>query len=507
MKTDKYRRADAVSAYWARDSSLVEYSIEGVYSAEFGHVAQGVYSDFHADVSHPSENCYLAEASDDMVQSIAYIYQPPTRNLLGRVSDHAYMLHKEFEEKVIGFTDYINFEHAVPVYLTNIQTHLMDRVEMKRTADYQDAKYVRSFLNQSDGQTFLADIDETIEYMMDPVSGSAAKGRKVLVDDVFMTGSADFKKLITEAITKDFKIGHEDTNDVMFCGQRLQWNNKGQSGAHISVDQDLRVEELSEIEIPSQYKGITKENMETTYVAGTDLHSAYRSLSGKINWLQNRTRYDAAYDFSRCASASASPRIADVMSLNRLAKRIRSEDVKLKFWPLKNWKRDDQNWRLVGYPDASSQNNSDKSSQRGLCIYLCAPRLSNQPNAYGSLVEYESHKIKKACHSTTVAELYALMKCFGSCLFHRGLWMDMTGTVADIHMRTDAKKIITTAQATHLPNQKETIHMIQMLRHEACSGAMDDFAHVSSADMMADTLTKSKCENFRYLRNSIDTSE
>ena len=84
--------------------------------------------------------------------------------------------------------------------------------------------------------------------------------------------------------------------------------------------------------------------------------------------------------------------------------------------------------------------------------------------------------------------------------------MDMTGTVADIHMRTDAKNLVTTAQTTHLPQQKETIHMIQMLRHEAVSGSMNDLAHVVSKDMLADVLTKQECnEGLRALKQAVES--
>ena len=127
-------------------------------------------------------------------------------------------------------------------------------------------------------------------------------------------------------------------------------------------------------------------------------------------------------------------------------------------------------------------------------------------DARGSLIDYESHKIKKTMLSTTVAELYSLMKCFGTCLFMRGLWMDLTGEIADVHIRTDAKNLVTTAQTTHLPEQKETMHMIQMLRHDACSGQIDDLAHVESEDMMADCLTKSNCPNTKYLIDAVNTS-
>ena len=50
---------------------------------------------------------------------------------------------------------------------------------------------------------------------------------------------------------------------------------------------------------------------------------------------------------------------------------------------------------------------------------------------FGSLVDYESQKIERTVLSTTVAELYSFMKCFGSCQFFRGLWMDMSGEVAE----------------------------------------------------------------------------
>ena len=72
--------------------------------------------------------------------------------------------------------------------------------------------------------------------------------------------------------------------------------------------------------------------------------------------------------------------------------------------------------------------------------------------------------------------------------------MDISATAAEIHMRTDANNLVTTASTTHLPEQKETIHMINQLRHEACSGAINDLAHVISDDCMADCLTKASAK-------------
>ena len=44
-------------------------------------------------------------------------------------------------------------------------------------------------------------------------------------------------------------------------------------------------------------------------------------------------------------------------------------------------------------------------------------RSSKGGMSYGSLIDYESQKIKKIVLSTTVAELYSFMKFFGSCQF------------------------------------------------------------------------------------------
>lgn len=82
------------------------------------------------------------------------------------------------------------------------------------------------------------------------------------------------------------------------------------------------------------------------------------------------------------------------------------------------------------------------------------------------------------------------MKCFGTCLFLRALWADVSGEIVPIHVRTDANNLVTTAQTTHLPEQKETHHLIQMLRHESNTGQLDDLSHVVSEFCLADALTK-----------------
>ena len=69
--------------------------------------------------------------------------------------------------------------------------------------------------------------------------------------------------------------------------------------------------------------------------------------------------------------------------------------------------------------------------------------------------------------------------------------MNIPSEVADIRMRTESKNLMTTARTTHLPNQKEAIHMTSMLRKDICSGSIHDLPHIPTQNCLADCLTKS----------------
>lgn len=177
----------------------------------------------------------------------------------------------------------------------------------------------------------------------------------------------------------------------MFVGQRIRWVKKWKQGAHICIDQEKKVEELVEI----QHDKSARLDLALT----ADMHRQYRSFLGQINWLQSRTQYQACYQFSRCASAASAPTIADVKEINKLVRTIRNTRIDRKYWTLK------APCRILGYPDASYRNNSDSSSQRGQCIFIAELRSQRTISPKGSLVDYESQKVKRTTLSTTVAEL------------------------------------------------------------------------------------------------------
>ena len=118
-------------------------------------------------------------------------------------------------------------------------------------------------------------------------------------------------------------------------------------GSCIEVGQQNTIDDVEEIPVERN----TTEDLHCT----SAVHARYRSLLGQINWLQNRTQFQCCYKFSRCAAKVASPTIGDVKALNKLARQLKPQPVKLQFWPLT------RPLRIIGFPDASYRNNEDGS--------------------------------------------------------------------------------------------------------------------------------------------------
>ena len=97
-------------------------------------------------------------------------------------------------------------------------------------------------------------LDEAPELLIDPITGSKAHGMKVIgillshVDDSFFTGTPEFMQYVVKEIGREYKIGSEDWNDIMFCGQRVKWIvDERITKLYISVDQERGIEDLAEI--------------------------------------------------------------------------------------------------------------------------------------------------------------------------------------------------------------------------------------------------------------------
>ena len=70
---------------------------------------------------------------------------------------------------------------------------------------------------------------------------------------------------IIDSLTRDLAVGSEDTNDIMFVSQRLQWKNKENlTKGYISVNQKLAVEAVEEISFDKKAKMMCQSLLNST---------------------------------------------------------------------------------------------------------------------------------------------------------------------------------------------------------------------------------------------------
>ena len=216
------------------------------------------------------------------------------------------------------------------------------------------------------------------------------------------------------------------------------------------------------------------------------MHTRYRSRLGQINWLQSRTQFQCCYKFSRCASRAASPTIGDVKALSKLARQLKSQPVKLQFWPLTgplrnnwiSWCLQPKQWRWV------FTERHDSVFTRITRAFLEGWNVKWKSNWQRKSKDSENTTLNNRDRTVFIHEMFWFMP-----------WIvDGLVRFEEIHMRTDAKNLVTTARTIHLLEQKETIHIISMLRKEACSWSIHDLAHISIQNCFADCLTKSSAK-------------
>ena len=196
-------------------------------------------------------------------------------------------------------------------------------------------------------------ISEAIDHLMDPVARNNAQGRRphgficLHVDDLFMAGDKVFESKVLSSLRKNFAVGSEDKNDIMFVGQHIKWKTHDKYGPYISVDQKLAVDAVEEVKIDKSLK----DNIQ----CNPQLHTAYRSVLGQLNWLQSRNSGSHLLQVFRVVPQPLLVRPLEMSGkLTRLFAPLKSQYVDGRFWPLKG------SQRILGMPDASYRNNSDK---------------------------------------------------------------------------------------------------------------------------------------------------
>ena len=185
-------------------------------------------------------------------------------------------------------------------------------------------------------------------------------------------------------------------DDFVFCGRRVRVTPKA-----LIVSQELATSSLAPMELCG-----TQRPPETMLTYSE--HREYRSLSGKLQWLQLQSRPDLSYEVNRAAQRSSAPTVADARALKAISlKAQRSSETTLRYacGVIKV-----SSAELVTYGDVSIANMEGSKSQCGVIVFLTHDPLRFWHGEFqlGHLVYWTSNTIKRVVRSTLAAEAYSV---------------------------------------------------------------------------------------------------
>ena len=137
-------------------------------------------------------------------------------------------------------------------------------------------------------------------------------------------------------------------------------------------------------------------------------HREYRSLLGKLQWLQLQASPDLSYEVNRAAQRSSAPTVADARALNAISlKAQRSSETILRY---PRGVINVSTAQLVTCGDASFANMEGSKSQCGVIVFLTHEprRFWHAAFQLGHLVYWTSSTIKRVVRSTLAAEAYSV---------------------------------------------------------------------------------------------------
>ncbi|KAF0713812.1 hypothetical protein AaE_011702 [Aphanomyces astaci] len=137
------------------------------------------------------------------------------------------------------------------------------------------------------------------------------------------------------------------------------------------------------------------------------------------------------------------------------------------------------NMTLVGFGDASWATKPDRKSTTGFVWLVC-----------GGAVSWKSVKQRIVALSTCESEYVAAAEATKDGLWLRGLLDDIGETQATSTLFCDNKAAIVTAQNDSTSDRSKHIAVRHHFIRDVISGGALKMAHVGTADMFADVLTK-----------------
>lgn len=298
------------------------------------------------------------------------------------------------------------------------------------------------------------------------------------VDDVFYAGNTNFREEIIRSLLKTFKISRQDTGTFTYLGLQIR-----QEPSHlISVCQDEYASTISQYRFSSPTR-----RMELDDPLTADETTSFQCILGKINWITRRTRPDLSYDAMEMATYAKSPRVRDMLALNKVVRKIHEISSTIKFQPM-DLVTDEL--KIIFYSDASLGNMPNgKDSGRGYIIFLV-----NQEYKM-NVISWASNKIRRVTHSTFAAETLGCSDAMSSAISCRQLlcellFNDPRSTIIPIIGLVDSRQLYDHINSTKQCAEKRIRLDVAEIQEAIQTKEIENIFWVPTQKMLADCLTK-----------------
>ena len=295
------------------------------------------------------------------------------------------------------------------------------------------------------------------------------------VDDLLYAGNTRFKNDIIKHIMKTFKISRLNSGVFTYLGWKVN-----QTEDCITIDQRDYGQGIKAVPVSS-----TRRKETDSLLIDTE-KKQYQGLLGKLLWLSSQTRPDLSYDTLEHSTHGKSPRVKDLLTLNKVVKRISEGPSFIQFQSMDIEKDDLQ---IVSFSDASLGNLPNKEdSGRGLLVFL-----TNGVNF--NIVSWSSKKIKRKVHSVFGAETLACLDATAEAIFVRQLlseilYQDPKKQIIPISSLVDSRQLYDQVQSTGICKDQRVRLDIAELREELSKGTIKSIVWIPTELMLADGLTK-----------------
>ena len=294
-----------------------------------------------------------------------------------------------------------------------------------------------------------------------------------------MAGNTKFKENIIKKLYAKYDISKHEKEMFKFIGINIT-----QGKDKVTLDQYDYIRSVKTVQVKDKDKERDLTPAETT---------DYRSLLGKLQWIAGVSRPDIKFDVYLCSRVGKTPKIRNLLELNKIVSRVSSEE-KYIVYPKLDLK---SKLRLLVYCDASFKNLDSKvNSGRGYVIFLnSGPQVC--------VLAWNAGKTNTVCTSVLASESLAMKDAVSHSIWLRAILVEaLFGrnsemSLLDIIVLTDSKQLYSNLYSTKYVSDHALRLVTESLKDKMAKGEIAEVRHVTSDEQLADCLTKSGVNTFK----------